>query len=152
MFNLEDIVQIDLNHYNGIAFFPSQVTHSTDAMIIGLYNAGDKAKDAALVVELNSNYLQRLCSVLTTNMVASFSYNSGYKFSRNISSFVNKNVAWLATSVLTLKTQAPLSSEITAPQKISFENGANCKLCNYFNPYAESNQSDGSYVCFNCRV
>lgn len=30
--------------------------------------------------------------------------------------------------------------------------GFNCKCCNDKNDFAEANQDDGSYVCFNCRV
>mgnify|MGYP001561891562 CR=1 FL=1 len=26
-----------------------------------------------------------------------------------------------------------------------------CKTCSMVNEYAESNQSDGSYICYNCR-
>lgn len=29
--------------------------------------------------------------------------------------------------------------------------GFNCKRCNDKNDYAESNQVDGTYICFNCR-
>lgn len=29
--------------------------------------------------------------------------------------------------------------------------GHNCKRCNERNDYAEANQVDGTYVCFNCR-
>lgn len=30
--------------------------------------------------------------------------------------------------------------------------GHNCKVCNFRNDFAEANQDDGTYVCFNCRV
>lgn len=29
--------------------------------------------------------------------------------------------------------------------------GFNCFRCNFKNDYAEANQKDGSYICFNCR-
>lgn len=29
--------------------------------------------------------------------------------------------------------------------------GATCKKCNEYNEYAESNQADGTYVCYGCR-
>lgn len=30
--------------------------------------------------------------------------------------------------------------------------GHNCKACNFRNDFAEANQDDGTYLCFNCRV
>lgn len=30
--------------------------------------------------------------------------------------------------------------------------GHNCKTCNFRNDFAEANQDDGTYLCFNCRV
>ena len=30
--------------------------------------------------------------------------------------------------------------------------GFNCKACNFRNDFAEANQDDGTYLCFNCRV
>lgn len=33
----------------------------------------------------------------------------------------------------------------------SSSNGMVCSRCGQHNPYAESNQSDGSYICYNCR-
>jgi hypothetical protein len=30
--------------------------------------------------------------------------------------------------------------------------GHNCKSCNFRNDFAEANQDDGKYLCFNCRV
>lgn len=35
--------------------------------------------------------------------------------------------------------------------EVSPKTGFNCKLCNYLNEYAEANQSDGTYICFNCK-
>lgn len=35
--------------------------------------------------------------------------------------------------------------------KNNSENGMNCSRCGMKNDYAESNQPDGSYLCYNCR-
>lgn len=37
------------------------------------------------------------------------------------------------------------------PAPIAKPNGMACSKCQTFNEYAESNQSDGSYVCYSCR-
>lgn len=38
----------------------------------------------------------------------------------------------------------------TATSAIS-KDGMQCKVCHDFNPYAEANQHDGSYLCRSCR-
>jgi hypothetical protein len=35
---------------------------------------------------------------------------------------------------------------------VAKKTGFNCKTCNFKNDFAEANQDDGTYVCFNCRV
>jgi hypothetical protein len=35
---------------------------------------------------------------------------------------------------------------------VAKKTGFNCKVCNFKNDFAEANQDDGTYVCFNCRV
>ncbi len=37
------------------------------------------------------------------------------------------------------------------PITCELKTGFNCKSCNFKNDYACANQSDGSYLCFNCR-
>lgn len=36
-------------------------------------------------------------------------------------------------------------------QVTNSKSGFNCKLCNLLNEYAEANQSDGTYICYNCK-
>lgn len=35
---------------------------------------------------------------------------------------------------------------------VAKKTGHNCKVCNFKDDFAEANQDDGTYVCFNCRV
>lgn len=37
-------------------------------------------------------------------------------------------------------------------KSVARKTGFNCRGCNFRNEYAEANQEDGTYVCFNCRV
>jgi len=41
--------------------------------------------------------------------------------------------------------------KLTSAPKAKIIKPVYCKSCNLYNEYAESNQKDGSYLCFNCR-
>lgn len=44
-------------------------------------------------------------------------------------------------------------SYIPEPDKIakSISNGMTCKKCNNYSQYAQSNQDDGTFICYSCR-
>lgn len=37
-------------------------------------------------------------------------------------------------------------------KKVNDKDGCDCKKCGEYNEYAESNQSDGSFICCKCRM
>lgn len=155
MFILEDIVEISLNKDDGIAFYPSQAVKTTEAIIVGLFcDPQDKTKDAAMVVELNNNYLDNLCSILTYQVITNFAYDKKYTFTSNASNFLGKKATWISLSALSPKQKTMLNTPIPIEQfyiKNYKTYGHHCKKCSSYNEYAEQNQSDGTYVCYNCR-
>lgn len=53
--------------------------------------------------------------------------------------------AWLP------RNSKPVTATVIRGAAAVAKTGYNCSRCNFKNDYACSNQSDGTYVCFNCR-
>lgn len=57
-----------------------------------------------------------------------------------------------STAISTNGALQSVTVQIPASQSIKLISGHNCNRCNTYNEYAESNQPDGTYKCYNCRV
>lgn len=49
------------------------------------------------------------------------------------------------------QSQESTKEDVKIQNQSKDDSGAVCKKCNQYNPYASSNCSDGSFVCYSCR-
>jgi len=88
----------------------------------------------------------KLSYAFSKNNVSSMDTNCRIHMALYSTILLNYNKIW--------KVQYELSMQLASGQpidNITNKTGCVCKLCNSLNEYAQPNQDNNTYICFNCR-